>query len=188
PNLKLPAERLALFLDVDGTLAPITSRPELTRIPLNTRRILLDLQDRGVALAALSGRPMTQVRRLLIPVKAPVGGSHGAQISFTGTGGICAVPTIPEAMSASLSEGVKPLKGVWLERKPAAIAVHWRQAPEFRAEVEQVVEQALKHAPGWSLIRGHCVHELRAPGRDKGKALKRLMRRPEFVGRWSLAI
>ena len=188
PKLKLPAERLAIFLDVDGTLAPITSRPEFTRIPKDTRRTLLQMQKRGVALAALSGRPMTQVRRLLYPVHIPVGGSHGAQISFTGVGGIRAVPSVPSAMSDSLTRSVESLPGVWLERKPAAIAVHWRQAPQYCTEVERIVEQAIKLAPGWSVIKGHCVHELRAPGRDKGKALKRLMRRPEFLGRLPLAI
>lgn len=188
PNLKLPPERVAIFLDVDGTLAPLTSRPEFTRIPLQTRRVLLHLQGRGVALAALSGRPMSQVRRLLQPVKIPVAGSHGAQISFSGSGGISVIPKIPEAMSASLSRGIAALPGVWIERKPAAIAVHWRQAPQLRADVEQVVQQALRHAQGWSVIHGHCVLELRAPGRDKGRALKRLMRGPRFAGRWPLAI
>src|SRR5690554_5188331 len=61
-RLRLPPERLALFLDVDGTLAPITARPEFTRVPVDTRRILRRLQASGVALAALSGRPLSAAR------------------------------------------------------------------------------------------------------------------------------
>ena len=188
PHLKLPSNRLAIFLDVDGTLAPITERPEQSRVPVATRRTLAQLQKRGVALAALSGRPLAQVRRLLIPLGIPSGGSHGAQLRYGNKGSICARPSIPEKLSNTLERGLLKLEGVWLERKPAAFAVHWRQAPKYQAEVEHVVRAALDSAPGWGLIRGHCVHELRAPGRDKGKALMRLMRRPEFAGRWPLAI
>lgn len=188
PNLKLAPARLAIFLDVDGTLAPITERPEQSRIPWMTRRTLAHMQQSGVALAALSGRPLSQVRRLLRPLCMPAAGSHGAQLRFGSTGVVCARPKIPYTLNQALVDGLAPLQGVWLERKPAAFAVHWRQAPHYEPAVEQVVHDALLRAPGWSLVRGHCVHELRAPGSDKGKALSRLMRRPEFAGRWPLAI
>src|SRR5690606_18531710 len=82
-RLRLPPHRLALFLDVDGTLAPITARPEFTRVPLDTRRALHAVQRSGAAVAAVSGRPLPQVRRLLLPLEVPAAGSHGAQIRFT---------------------------------------------------------------------------------------------------------
>src|SRR5690606_21086013 len=81
-RLKVPLHQLALFLDIDGTLAHITAHPHLTRVPLRTRRTLQSLQRAGVAIAGLSGRPLLQVRRLLYPLDVPVGGSHGAQITL----------------------------------------------------------------------------------------------------------
>jgi len=187
-RLPLPPGRLALFLDVDGTLAPIVARPHLTRIPLQTRRSLLALQEHGVAVAALSGRPVTQVRRLLHPVDIPMGGSHGAQISLDCERGIQFIARAPADMVSLLRIGVDHLPGVWLESKPAAFAIHWRQAPHQRAAVVRLVSEALARAPGWQLVEGHCVHELRRAGRDKGWALKHLMRQPAFAGRWPLAI
>ena len=80
------------------------------------------------------------------------------------------------------------MPGVWLERKPAALALHWRQAPQFRDDVADLAGRALAASPGWRLMAGHCVHELRPGGRDKGVALRRLMRQPGFLGRWPLAI
>lgn len=188
PDLRLPPGRLAIFLDVDGTLAPITARPEMTRVPLQTRRALAALRGQGVALAALSGRPLAQVRRLLFPVDIPLGGSHGAQISLARGRGIRVSSRVPAGMVAMLKLGIEGLPGVWLEAKPAAFAVHWRQAPQYRDEVSRLVERALALAPGWRLVAGHCVHELRPAGRDKGIALRRLMRQPGFAGRWPLAI
>lgn len=188
PNLALPAEKIALFLDVDGTLAPITARPELSRVPLQTRRTLMELQRQGVQLAALSGRPLTQVRRLLNPLQIAVGGSHGAQVWFGSDRSISIVRSVPQDMMSVLTNGIADMSGVWIEHKPAGIAIHWRQAPNFRSAIDSIVGDALSVAPGWTLVKGHCVHELRAKGRDKGRALKQFMRRPEFIGRWPLAI
>ncbi len=188
PRLKQSPQRLALFLDIDGTLAPITARPEFTRVPLDTRRTLRALQDSGVAIAALSGRPLAQVRRLLLPIDIPAGGSHGAQLRLQAGRSIRTGGRLPKGLVDLLEEGAKNLPGVWLERKPATLALHWRQAPDYGEDVTALARHALELAPGWQLIRGHFVHELRPGGRDKGVALRRLMRRPEFAGRWPLAI
>ncbi|MDR4126213.1 trehalose-phosphatase [Yanghanlia caeni] len=187
-RLRLPPERLALFLDVDGTLAPITARPEFTRVPVDTRRILRRLQASGVALAALSGRPLVQVRRLLLPLDVPIAGSHGAQLRFSAGRSIRSTAHLPPGAAAWLQNGVAQLPDVWLERKPSALAIHWRQAPHMQSEVAALAARFLERAPGWQLICGHCVHELRAVGRHKGVALRRLMRQAPFAGRWPLAI
>lgn len=189
PNrLRRPASHIALFLDIDGTLAPITARPEFTRIPLQTRRTLQRLQARGMTLAALSGRPLPQARRLLYPLEISLGGSHGAHISPTPGRSIRMLVAPPAGLIDMLRQGVARLPGVWLERKPAAFALHWRQATQQRFDVSELAHRALGLAPGWRLLEGHCVHELRPAGRDKGLALLRLMRQPGFAGRWPLAI
>ena len=187
-RLRIPLHRVALFLDIDGTLAPITARPEFTEIPLATRRSLLSLQAGGAVLAALTGRPLPQARRLLRPVRIPCAGSHGAEIAVAPARSIRANGALPTGMAGLLEQGISRLSGVWLERKPSGYALHWRQAPEYREEVARLAQQALIYAPGWRLLAGHCVHELRPAGRDKGVALKRLMRLPAFAGRWPLAI
>lgn len=187
-RLRCPPERIALFLDIDGTLAPITARPELTRIPLQTRHTLQALQARGMRIAALSGRPLSQVRRLLHPLDIPAGGAHGAQFRLAAGRSIRATGRLPASLVEGLEHGIRELPGVWLERKPGALALHWRQAPECRDAVAALVQRAVQTAPDWGVVAGHCVHELRRPGRHKGVALRRLMQQPGFAGRWPLAI
>ena len=187
-RLRMSPKRLAIFLDIDGTLAPITERPEFTEIPLGTRRTLQDLERSGVALAAISGRPLSQVRRLLLPLRIPASGSHGAQIGPVPGNSIRVAKNLPPALLDHLLHGVQRLPGVWLERKPAALAIHWRQAPEHSAEVEALATSAVGLVHGWRVVPGHCVHELKPAGRNKGVALKWFMSRPGFSGRWPLAI
>jgi len=184
----VPPNQLALFLDIDGTLAPITPRPEFTQVPVGTRRTLQALREAGVEIAALSGRPLVQVRRLLLPVNIPAGGSHGAQLGPVAGRSLRFTGSLPPELVTYLQKGIRDLPGVWLERKPAALAIHWRQAPDYRQSIEDLARNALCLAPGWQLVRGHCVHELRPSGRNKGVALRWLMRQPEFRGRWPLAI
>lgn len=188
PDLQIVPSRLALFLDIDGTLAPVTPRPEQSRIPLTTRRLLGDLLSHDVAVAALSGRPLAQVRRLLHPLGLAAGGSHGAQFSFRAGRVMNLSPRVPSRLIQTLEAGVSNMPGVWVERKPGAVAVHWRQAVDLSSAVDDLVHQALRRAPGWCVMPGRCVHEVKLKNRHKGRALRRLMRQPEFAGRWPLAI
>ena len=187
-RLRVPPRQLALFLDIDGTLAPITPRPEFTQVPVGTRRTLIELRRAGVEIAALSGRPLVQVRRLLLPVNIPAGGSHGAQLGPTAGRSLRFTGSLPPELVPFIQKGIQDLAGVWLERKPAALAIHWRQAPEYQGAIDNLASHALRLVPGWQLVCGHCVHELRPSGRNKGVALRWLMRQPGFRGRWPLAI
>ncbi len=57
------ARNVFLFLDYDGTLTPIVSRPELALCPPEVKRHLEKLRDLpGVHLAIVSGRSLEDVR------------------------------------------------------------------------------------------------------------------------------
>ena len=73
------APRAGLFLDLDGTLAPIVARPELVRILPEIQLVLSRLAKRLEVVAVVSGRPSSQVRELVdvedvVVVDARVGG------------------------------------------------------------------------------------------------------------------
>ena len=55
----------AILLDVDGTLAPIVSRPEDARVPDATRQVLEDLVERYGLVGCLSGRPGEDAARVV---------------------------------------------------------------------------------------------------------------------------
>ncbi|HFD16742.1 MAG TPA: trehalose-phosphatase, partial [Rhodospirillales bacterium] len=125
------AGRLALFLDFDGTLTPIAPHPRLARMDEGLRRILAGLADR-MPVAVVSGRAAADVRRLVGIGGIFVAGSHGFEI--TGPGGLHHDEGAPfaaelDAAEAQLEKTLSGFAGVWVERKPYAIAVHFRDAP-----------------------------------------------------------
>jgi trehalose 6-phosphate phosphatase len=72
--------RAALFLDVDGVLAPIVPRPEDALVPDETRAELRRLNDRYALVACISGRAGAEAQRIVgIPELVYVG-NHGLEL------------------------------------------------------------------------------------------------------------
>jgi trehalose 6-phosphate phosphatase len=72
--------RAALFLDVDGVLAPIVPRPEDARVPDETRAELRRLNQLYALVACISGRAGDDAQRIVgIPELVYVG-NHGLEL------------------------------------------------------------------------------------------------------------
>jgi trehalose 6-phosphate phosphatase len=155
----------ALFLDVDGTLAPIVARPELAEVPDEARIEVRRLTSRYALVACISGRTGEEARRLVDVDGVVYVGVHGLELA-------------PEAerWRATLRPFAE-LDWPWLEDKGLTVALHWREAPDeaaARAELEAVAERA--HAPGLEARWGRKVLELRPPvAADKGTAVRALL-------------
>jgi trehalose 6-phosphate phosphatase len=172
----------ALFLDLDGTLAPIAPRPELAAIPARTLAAL----DRLASLldgriAVVSGRHLGEIRQLTdrrIPVLA---GVHGLERQVGGTTTRAApAPGIAPA-AAALTDYAAARPGVLLEDKQLSVALHYRLAPGC-ADEALALAFALAAEHGLSVQTGKMVVELRTPGADKGAALAAIMADPPFAG------
>jgi trehalose 6-phosphate phosphatase len=73
--------RAALFLDVDGVLAPIVPRPEDARVPDETRDELRRLNERYALVACISGRAGVDAQRVVgVPGLVYVG-NHGLELA-----------------------------------------------------------------------------------------------------------
>ncbi|MCD0505929.1 trehalose-phosphatase, partial [Bordetella petrii] len=125
PPLLAP-DRVALFLDMDGTLAGIRSDPDLVAIPHATLDALQRL-DRALdgALAIVSGRPGADLDRLLHPLVLPHAAGHGAERRDR-DGTVVQAPVAPslDAVHAGLQARVADWPGVWIEPKGHGLAVH----------------------------------------------------------------
>ena len=176
-------ERLALFLDLDGTLAPIAPHPAAVG-PTPDRTALLrrlhgHLQGR---IAILSGRALSEIDRICGGVRLPAAGVHGLQrrdacghvIETFPAPGLKLVTAVLEAYAA-----LHP--GVLVEVKPGALALHVRQAPA-RAEEAAAMTAELAKAYGLELQAGDQVFELKTPGANKGAALAAFMAEAPFEG------
>jgi trehalose 6-phosphate phosphatase len=72
--------RAALFLDVDGVLAPIVPRPEDARVPEETRAELRRLNDRYALVACISGRAGADAQRIVGVPELVYVGNHGLEL------------------------------------------------------------------------------------------------------------
>jgi trehalose 6-phosphate phosphatase len=72
--------RAAVFLDVDGVLAPIVARPDDARVPDETRDELRRLNDRYALVACISGRPGKDAQRIVGVPELVYVGNHGLEL------------------------------------------------------------------------------------------------------------
>jgi trehalose 6-phosphate phosphatase len=181
----------ALFLDVDGTLLDIACRPDDVRVEPRLHDDLARLREQlGGALALLSGRTLAQLDALLDWNLHVAAGLHGAELR-TSDGdehitGDAAAFTRVRLHAAAL---VAATRGVILEDKRLALALHYRHAPAARDAAERIAQTLLQDAGGhYALQRGDHVFELKPAGVDKGRALAALMQDAPFRGRvpWML--
>lgn len=180
------ATRLAIFLDFDGCLVDIASRPQDVVVPKALPPTLHRLWRRsGGALALVSGRPVAELRRFFPGLPVPLCGSHGAERAM-GIGKVRSIPVdqVALAAAADLAEAsLMTQDGLLLERKPVGLGLHYRGAPDRAAVVQGLAAQLVSGLPGFHAHQGKLVVEVRPDGIGKGHAVRELMRVPPFRGR-----
>lgn len=186
-----PLERWLVVVDFDGTLAPIVDHPDLASPAPGALDILRALTAR-TAIAVLSGRPVADVRRRLDGLTAAYAGGHGAELVMADGSDDPLVD--PDTVGGTLDRAERVIRNLvdeeagWLvERKQASIAVHHRLADADSVEthgprVEALLEHHASEPPGFEVLAGKAVIELRPSGADKGRALERIAERtPELL-------
>ena len=188
-------DRLAVFLDYDGTLTPIVSHPEDAWLSDSMRQTLRSLAAR-VPVAILSGRDLDDVRGRVHVDGIVYAGSHGFDIA--GAGGLrrelggAYLPVLDMA-ETELREALDEISGAQLERKHFSVAAHYRNVNKNDAfRVTLAVDAVAARHRELRRIDGKKVYEL-LPGIewDKGKAVMWLLKalgleresvRPIFIG------
>lgn len=168
-------ERLAVFLDYDGTLTPIVSHPEDAWLSESMRETLRSLAGR-LPVAILSGRDLDDVRGRVHVDGIVYAGSHGFDIA--GAGGLrrelgAAYLPVLDAAEMELREALDEIPDAQLERKHFSVAAHYRNVSEHDAvKVAQAVDAVGTRHRQLRRINGKKVYEL-LPDIDwnKGKAV-----------------
>ena len=193
PPPRLPLSRYALFMDLDGTLVDFAPRPEAVRADAALLRLLRELGERcGGALALVSGRAIVSLDAVTAPERFLASGLHG----FERRDHEGIVQQHPAPAAASL-EALRELMracvarhpALFLEDKGAALALHYRGAPQLREFVEQTLAAVPDLAArGLRIQHGHMVAEVVPASVNKGSALAEFMREPPFRGRLPLYV
>jgi trehalose 6-phosphate phosphatase len=178
-------ERAGIFLDVDGTLAPIVERADEAAVPEKTALLLGRLARRYGTVACVSGRAAADARRLVGVGGIVYAGAHGAELLEPGAAG----PTVLPAF-ASWTERVREfarvrderdlrLLRVRIEDKGPIVAFHWRGVPDedaARTRIEAIAQEA--ETEGFVTHWGRKVLEVRPPVPvNKGQAVDEIVRR-----------
>lgn len=174
----------ALFLDFDGTMVDIAPDPLAVHVPAPLLAVLRDLRGLlGGAVAVISGRPIEQLDAFLEPLRLPAAGVHGAE-RRTANGELVLQDTHPlHRVERAAHALAKRHPGLLVESKRGSLALHYRQAPELEGESIRVMQEAVDHSPGLTLLRGKMVVEAKPGGASKGRAIEEFLREPPFAGR-----
>jgi trehalose 6-phosphate phosphatase len=183
----IPERNIALFLDVDGTLIEIASTPDAVKVPAGLRNTLqLAAARENGALALISGRCIRELDALFAPCVFPAAGQHGLE-RRDAQGHIIAPQIDTELLQparAALLELQRKHKGLLLEDKGAALALHYRLAPQCESEARQVMQNVLLPLQDRFQVRtGKCVLELAPRGYSKHAAIVAFMSEAPFAGR-----
>ncbi len=170
----------ALFaFDFDGTLAPIVADSRRAKLSAGTRALLARLA-RTAPVAAVSGRPVGDLRaRVPIDLRA-FAGDHGAEIfpaKLRRDGSLASAKKVIRHWEEMLGQSLPRVPGVWLERKELSLCVHFRQARR-RADAKRGVLRAVAALdPPARILPGKCVVNLLNPRLPhKGDAVLAIMK------------
>jgi trehalose 6-phosphate phosphatase len=179
-------KRLLLFLDFDGTLAPIERTPREASLPEGTRDLMRRLAGHpGVDVVVISGRRVKDIRSKVRLPGVYLAGNHGLEIegpgvSFCHPKALTLRPVL-RGLARDLRRECRELAGVIVENKGLSVSIHYRRLPPGRVkELARLVRLRRERTAGLPVRwrTGHKVWEvLPDAGWDKGRAALLLLRR-----------
>jgi trehalose 6-phosphate phosphatase len=173
----------ALFLDLDGTLAPIAARPQ--DVHPDPRRT--DLLERLAAalhgrLAVITGRTLADADRILEGRVVAVAAVHGL-IRRDASGALHERDPHPQlhAAAEAFRKFASRDSGLIVEEKGLSVALHFRLARHC-AQAARACAHRLAAETGLTVQDGDMVEELRPPGPTKADSVHAFMAEPPFRG------
>ncbi|MBZ5729280.1 MAG: trehalose-phosphatase [Acidobacteriia bacterium] len=160
------ARQIFLYLDFDGTLAPMVADPAAARLCPEARETLRRLAGRGSwTVTIVSGRAVGDLYARIGLDGLIYAGNHGLEISG---------PNLhfvePEAaarreplhrLALELAVRLRPLAGVLVEYKRLTVSVHYRRAAAADiAKAEAAVREAVAAGGEFRLMPGVQVFEI----------------------------
>jgi trehalose-phosphatase len=163
-----PSRRVLLFLDFDGTLAPIVEIPEQAEMRPETRVLLERLSENDLcSVVIVSGRALTDIRERVGLAELIYAGNHGLEISGAGLNFV-----EPEAvqrikllgeLSRRLRERLRHVPGVVIENKVLTATIHFRRVQRNdRNEIRKAVYEEVAFSDRiFRVTQGLEVFEIR---------------------------
>ncbi len=174
--------RRLLVLDFDGTMSRIVEDSDAATLVAGARDAIAALLDTPLAVAVLSGRPLEDLADRVGDLPVMLVGGHGAEArgadgTHTGLVDLESLQDTLDAAATKVDELIGDRGGWQIERKPHSIAVHYRRADpgtvdDLLPRIEEVLNSHVDDPPGWNLLDGKSIVELRPEVVNKGAAIR----------------
>jgi trehalose 6-phosphate phosphatase len=181
-NTWLDHTRLGLVCDVDGTLSDIVDQPDAATVSPRHRDLLRQLGQRLPLVAFVSGRAVTDVRRMVDLPELVYVGNHGLEWWIDGQVQLSpeAAQYRPALKAAMAALEAHMVSGMMIEDKGATLSIHYRQTadPAATADALRPILEQIAAAHHIALFQGRMIYELRPPiDVNKGTAFRELVTR-----------
>ncbi|MEE8583147.1 MAG: trehalose-phosphatase [Dehalococcoidales bacterium] len=184
----LERPRFGLMTDVDGTISPTAPTPAQAAVSPANRRYLARLTPRLALAAAVSGRAVADVRRLVGIDGVVYVGNHGlehwaggrAELARGAEGYPAIIQEVTDELGRELQEA-----GIIIENKGVSASIHYRLSPDPDATGKRVMAaiNASAQAGRLRIIPGRRAVNLLPPlAIDKGTAVRDLIARYNLSG------
>lgn len=176
----------AVFLDLDGTLAPIMPRPHDVAVPPEISRMIRKLAHAYLAVTVVSGRPATGAKRIVGNAELAYIGNHGFETMLPGHAVVVCeeaqeyIPKIRELVEYCRKDEEMATMGIWLEDKTATMSFHFRRANDPEQSAAFIRDRFFPRIEelGLAISEGRKVIEVRPPVPvNKGVAVGQLLDR-----------
>lgn len=182
----LDLKKIALLLDVDGTIVDIGPSPNEVHVSDTLLGSLARLHElSGGAIALVSGRRIGDLDRLFSPLALPSIGGHGAEMRINDGETFYWAKPLPIDLRRRLADAAGIGQGVVVEDKDYSLALHYRKAPQHAEQLRRHIAAARTafSAEPTELLLGKAMFEVKRPGISKGESIRKLMAHPPFGGR-----
>jgi len=183
-------KELAILLDYDGTLAPLTDNPNKTVMPVELENTLRKIiESSKIFVAIISGRGINDVKERVGIQGIAYAGNHGIEIELPD--GTRHDYELPENIKHSYTEMVKELKdslntnNAWVEDKRVSLTYHYRDTPRHLYEEQRDLAAKIIEKYGFRANQAHEAIEAKPPiNWNKGEAAAFILSK-QFGQNWS---
>jgi len=185
-SLPAPGPEFALFLDFDGTLVDIAPTPDSIEPPADLGQLLDALLERHEgAVAIVSGRDVSVLRRYLPDFSGGFVGGHGSQIMMP-DGSLVTAAVDAHRLSALQSAArafTLAERGLRLEEKGTGVVVHFRTHPELEEKVAAFMRGLVNNDPEFTCRQAKMAYEITPHSVSKADGIQKLCELAPFAGR-----
>lgn len=179
-----PPDRLALFLDIDGTLVGATHAHREAGLTTTQIALLTHLHRiTGGAVAVLTGRTIEAVDRLVAPLTLAVAGLQGSDRRYADGRRTMPVLTAEgrRLFEVVVEETRAAFPSVEVEWKPGGLALVYSEGDPFVRDLYARVAARIDGA--FAVMPGRVAIDIVPKGVDKGHALVAMLASEPFKGR-----